>query len=285
MAEFREIRDVFERDLNQIAVPPQSEWFRVAPTERPMPKWLLATTAVAAIVVALVFGSYLYSRLPAKPGPVLAPPTPTATLPSGFAEVGGRVTDAVSGAPISGVRVYFVNTDQLGVLDAAAKALTDASGRYQVTVLPRAYRVLFFSSRGGQIGVCPTVCGPDPVVATPYEPLWWPNGASESQGALLVVDRDRSDVDASLREGHEITGSFTFEGKGVRAFVVVHRAAPRDLVGVTTTNTDGTFRIAVSDGTYYIEFAPLDRGPMGGAWPADIVVQGADAVGINRVEP
>jgi hypothetical protein len=282
MAEPGEIRDLFERDLGQIAIPPESEWFRAAPTERPIPKWLLATTAVAAIVVALVLGSYLRSRQP-EPGGVLAPPTPT--LPFGFAEVSGRVTDATSGAPIANVRVYFVNTDQLGVLDAAAKALTDASGRYQVTVLPRTYRVLFFSSRGGQMGVCPTVCGPDPVVATPYEPLWWPNGASESQGALLMVDRDRTDVDGSLHEGHEIVGSFTFQGKGVRAFIVVYKAAPRDLVGVGTTNTDGTFRIAVSDGTYYVEFAPLDRGPTGGAWPRDIVVQGADAVGINRVEP
>lgn len=284
MAEPREIRDLFERDLGQIAIPPESDWFQVAPKERPLPKWLFATTAVAAIVVALALGSYLRSRQPG-PGGVLAPPTPTATLPFGFAQVSGRVTDAASGAPISGVRVYFVNTAQLGVLDAAAKALTDASGRYQVTVVPQTYRVLFFSSRGGQIGVCPTVCGPDPVMATPYEPLWWPNGASESQGSLLVVDRDRTDVDGALREGHEIVGSFTFGGKGARAFIVVYKAAPRDLVGVTSTNADGTFRVAVADGTYYIEFAPLDRGPTGGAWPADIVVNGADVVGIDRVEP
>jgi hypothetical protein len=292
MAESRDLRDLFERDLRQIAVPPESEWFAAAPTERPMPRWLLATTAVAAIVVALVFGSYLYSRLPGKPGGVLATPTPTATFRSPFApfmsKVGGRVTDAATGQSLSSVRVSLMGTTRLGGFDVVGTALTDAAGRYEIPVMNGTYRVFIFAPRSTEVGVCPwrpEPCAPDDVIAsTPYQPLWWPDGISETLGDELKVDADRDDLNVLLKQSHEIVGSFHYQGLPARAALVVFRAGTQDLVVIALTNPDGTFRIPVADGAYRVDFQVFYPGPTGGLWPVDIVVNGADVVGIDRVE-
>lgn len=281
MAESRDLRDLFERDLRQIAVPPESEWFATTPKERAMPRWLMVTTAVAAIIAALVLGSYLYSRQPTKP----------ATGPTGLYDVSGTVTDARTGIGVKDVRVYFapVGGTCCTYLDPIFSALTDAAGHYRVPVGRGSYRVLFVAPLTGEQNLClysvPCAADRDPLSPVPYETLWWPSGVGMAQADYVVVDQSRDGIDAPLRVGHEIVGSFTFGGNPARAFIQVTRATQGDLVTLGFTNEDGTFRVAVPDGVYRVDFLAFDPGPFGGAWPSDIVVQGANVVGIDRGEP
>lgn len=283
MADGRELRDLFERDLRRIALPPEQEWFptgpaaaaRIARGERH--SWKLALLAVAALVVfgILVAGPLLAGRQERLTPAATPTATPAATL--GVGSISGTVRSAATGLPIRGAIIGIVYDDPVccrGTNRGTTDVLTDEAGRYRQLVFNGRYKIEAFVALSPfylnlpQSPYLPV--GASPADAIAYAPRWF-GDTSDFQNARVVevtAGGDIAGVDVALVIGHSISGYVTSSrGAGISlAIQVFAGGSSQCCVQITMAGVpDGHYAIAVPNGVYRIRF----RGPPTGPGPDD----------------
>jgi hypothetical protein len=172
--------------------------------------------------------------------------------------VEGKVTSA-TGAPRDGIGVtalglnsIIINGGSGDAFEVQARASTDATGRYRLTVPSGTYVI--------------HVGGPDGV-------RFWTDDPAVFQPTPLKVERDLAGIDITLAPvttiwGQVRTGPSYVEGlEGVRvvAYLGGGSACCR-IVGVATTGYIGTFVLHVPPGRYRIAFEPPAGSPYATQW-------------------
>ena len=156
------------------------------------------------------------------------------------ARITGRVTDATTGKPISGLQVYLANPQGQGVASGA----TGADGTYTIAgVTPGPYVVGF-----GRTGVSPN-----------YVPQYY-DGQSGLGSARVVTATDgqtTSGIDAAMQPGAELEGTVTDVSTGsplASALVTVYDTGGNYVAGAST-GPDGSYTVAsLSSGSYRLQF-------------------------------
>jgi hypothetical protein len=173
----------------------------------------------------------------------------------------GRVTSSLTGAPLAGIAVVALRPNSMliygGMGDAfevEARAFTDATGRYRLTVRSGTYVIHTFGPQGA-------------------ESRFWSDDPAVFQPTPVRVERDVAGIDLALVPVTQITGqvrsgpSFADGVRGARvaAYLAGGTACCR-LVGVATTGTAGRFLMYVPHGTYRLVFDPPAGSPFAAQW-------------------
>lgn len=173
--------------------------------------------------------------------------------------VEGRITSGPTGTPLAGVGVLALGLDSMlihgGVGDAfwiEARGVTDASGRYILTVPSGTYVI-----RAG---------GPDG-----SQTRFWSDDPAIFQATPLKIERDLAGIDLAVVPVTAINGEvrdgarpFAEGAAGIR--VVAYAAACCRIVGVATTGCCGTFLMYLPAGTYRISVEPPAGSPYAAQW-------------------
>jgi Carboxypeptidase regulatory-like domain len=168
--------------------------------------------------------------------------------------IAGRVSDAVTKAPIAGIEVCAFDLEAQPLsegLPGLACAITGASGEYVIDDLRNGeYEVEFSSPEQGGLN---------------YVTQYYDGKASfgEATPVLVVAGRTTSEIDAEMREGGKINGEVTDASNGahignveVCAFSLTaasFRCAPSEPSGKYTIT-------ALATGEYYVSFSAFFAG-------------------------
>lgn len=183
--------------------------------------------------------------------------------------ISGLVKSNVTGAPLQSMVAQAYGAD--GTLQA--NATTDVNGRYTLSVLPGAYRVLSYDPNGAY--------------ATQF------NGDApsfeESQLTIVAADQTAA-VNFTLRLGGKVVGNVTTSGGTPWSMTVAVYNQSGSRRGFTTTDDKGAYSIVLPPGTYKVAaydehhaFAPsfyADRQTFATADPVK-VVESQTTNGIN----
>jgi hypothetical protein len=170
------------------------------------------------------------------------PPIDAALLTSGT--IGGTVTAATGGAPLSGICVTVYTSDNTLTLEG--NATTAADGTFSVSGLPTgSYDVEFTGGCGnpGNVGQ-----------------QWYDNQISQNQAtAVPVTTGVTTSIDAALAIGGTITGKVTASvGGAALAGICVDAYASGDFhlpLASTLTSADGSYILSnLASGNYDVEF-------------------------------
>jgi len=197
------------------------------------------------------------------------------------AQVGGRVTDAVTGAGVAGV--YAVLIDQF-TGQPVSVGLTDADGNFLTSGVNRGVYRLKFT----------TVFALDPTART-YVDAWWNESGGtpnpDEAASFVVVDVNVPGLDVRLQQGGTISGRVTAADTGA-GLAGVYAVARANGVAVATASTDGAGRYTLAGlpvGSYTVEFVTLTapllrvRTYAGTSIPTVAVSAGADTPEVNAV--
>jgi hypothetical protein len=160
-------------------------------------------------------------------------------LPHGFTISGNVITD--TGAPLQAGILVSPATDYF---DYVTSAFSGPDGHYTVTVATGDYRLHF-------------------LVAPPWASQWWNKRSSHDAAEDVIVAKDVTDVSVMVHTGRVVSGRVTLSSKPTER-VLAFATLPStrmccEFVGNAFTRADGTFRMALPDGTYRIGFAFTDR--------------------------
>jgi hypothetical protein len=175
--------------------------------------------------------------------------------------VEGRITSGQSGTAVAGVGVAALGTDSIliygGQGDAfaiAATGMTDANGRYMLTVPSGTYVIHTPGAQGAQ-------------------PRFWSDDPAVFQASPLKVERNVGGIDIAVFSVTQIGGYVrsgpTFgdgvQGARVAAYLSAGTPCCRT-VGVATSGYNGTFLMHLPPGTYRFVFDPPTGSPYAAQW-------------------
>jgi hypothetical protein len=204
------------------------------------------------------------------------------TLGPGYL-VAGRITSGTTGTALAGVGVAALGTDSMlvygGQGDAfaiAAIGMTDATGRYMLTVPSGRYVIHTAGPQGAQ-------------------PRFWSDDPSIFKVTPLTVERNIAGIDIAVVPVTQIGGyvrsgpSFGDGVEGARVAAYLAAVPCCRLVGLATSGYNGTFVMYVPPGTYRLVFDPPSGSPYAAQWwraaagfaTATDVVVGPDRVQIE----
>jgi protocatechuate 3,4-dioxygenase beta subunit len=215
----------------------------------------MAPTPVSPTPTATPTPSLTATAAPTAPAPPTAAPTPTATQPAtgpiNATSLTGRVTDQVTGAPLSGVTVYiYTEAGRYGT--AIPITTTDADGGYTFYSLDvRNYTLQFTSST--------------------HRSEWFGGAAEQADADIfpIALGEAVTGKNASLLPLDSISGTVTgtaasaeaLAGATVTAFDT-HGTA----LGEAVTSEDGAYTLTgLTPGSYTLRFTP----PAGSAFVAE----------------
>jgi hypothetical protein len=175
--------------------------------------------------------------------------------------VEGRVTSGLTGAPLAGIAVsalrpgsLFIDGSYGDAFEIETAASTDPDGRYSLTVRPGPYVIYAVQPQGAQ--------------------RFWTDDPAVFQATPLSVDRSVAGIDITLVPVTAIGGEFRSCGTpivggpaGVRVVTYLADGTPCcRIVGVATTDDNGTFLMYVPQGRYRIAFEPPTGSPYAAQW-------------------
>lgn len=212
-----------------------------------------AATAVAVVAPNLPPASVITTPAPATlPPPTLPPPTtppatpaptppaPTASLPPPSDPnvkyaVSGRITSAVTGAGLGGVRANVYTPETYHV----TQVVTDSAGNYTVQLPNGSYRI--WAGTDAQTG---------------FAGGWWRGSTHVNASSILeVAGGPVNGIDMALAPGFLVSGTIT-DSTGAplsRVGVVVYVNGNSHLTG-TQSDTVGRYSVRVPNGSYEIVF-------------------------------
>ena len=315
MPDTERLPEIFERDFREIPLPPPDLWYptsQVIAAHRWTRRLLLAVVVGLALIGALILGSQIRQLRGSVPD-VAAPTTAASVLTK--LTISGTVRDAATGEPIQNVAVYLLkdepakDTPDLHPVgfnydikwQPSGRAVTDHSGYYSIQAFPGRYRLTFNPWR--VVPFDSFHAFPRVTTNRPYAPKWWPDAPTDASATVLDLQKDRADINASLRVGHEVSGTLTSAVTGLEVPSAVYFFAGGDaaccaIVVESGVSQDGAFKATLPDGTYRILFSPTsvsigglgtgsDQSWWGGSpdfdHAADVVVRGGDVSGLEYV--
>ncbi|MCK9276165.1 MAG: carboxypeptidase-like regulatory domain-containing protein [Syntrophales bacterium] len=161
--------------------------------------------------------------------------------------IAGRVTDSVTGLPVTGIWIeaYSDTTYNWG------NAQTDGNGEYKITGLNPAsdYRVSYW---------------PDPMSTLPYTQTFYGGTSWDTATLVDISGGSQTGIDLALSEGGKITGTVTTDGStGVRN-VWVDAWSETGLWGGASTKIDGTYEIKglTAGADYTVTVYPPNKAPI-----------------------
>jgi len=189
------------------------------------------------------------------------------------ATVSGKVTDAATGAPIGGVRVFINSYGGGGVAyDYNTSTTTDADGNWSIVGLSTGtYQVEF-----------------DPEYPSIYAFQYYndANGEDPATPVTLTAGTTTSNIDGALITGGQISGTVTNGMTGAPAAGVYVTALDSSGEQWSSTTTDGNGNYTLPglspSASYRVEFSPPSGSPLASEfYPSGATVQNATPVSVT----
>jgi hypothetical protein len=170
----------------------------------------------------------------------------------GFYDITGIVTGP-DGSPVAGVQVFAQSQEGNGgfVNGGNTNATSTAAGTYSIAVITGTYKVEAVDSSGT------------------FVPTYYSTAGTSGAATTLDVSANVSGINIQFASARHISGTLRAAVGGQRRFMNIFACS----TGVTPSTCfyggsqgDGTFRIAVSTGTYLLSFVDFNGGVLSGYW-------------------
>ena len=190
--------------------------------------------------------------------------------------VEGSVTSGLTGAPLAGIQVSALKLNSILIdgnpasdaFEVEARASTDATGRYSLTVPSGSY-VIYAQEPGPSWPPCPT-----PGCPAGSQQRFWSDDPTVFQATPLSVERAIAGVNIALVpvtviRGEVRSGPTQFVDGLADVRVVAYLAGDTPccrIGGVAITGESGFYLMYVPQGLYRIEFDPPAGSPYAAEW-------------------